>query len=819
MAVPTHRGWGRHIHSLLRSAALIGPVNSARAIAYSVHRDRLDAKAFRRRSRRGREGMRVLRRPRRDRGGRAEQAPRIPGRLLSAGAMPGGGRFTFTDASLDVRCLRGGGVFVAWDGATPLPSYALVGGETGQDASQDAGDKAGRKAGREPEWDERARLASAGDCWTVRAGDLTVTVGPGGRLTFTSADRETSFRRDEPPWWEGEAWTHRSVLSPDAMVLGLGGRAAGLDRRPGRYRLWNSDPGGTYVRGDDPLSMCLPVSLVVTDAGSHLAFYDNSSAGSVTVGDEIAMQLPGGPLRYYVLPGPPERALDGYTALTGRPALPPRWALGFHQSRWAYGSEAAMREMVAEYRRRDLPLSGVWLDIDHLDRRRVFTVDEERYPDIGGFAADLAKGDIHLVAIVDPAIPRRRSMPLYRDGLAADAYCRDLRGRVAHGVVWPGTTVYPDFTAARARAWWGDQHAKYVRLGIDGFWNDMNEPSAFAAWGDPSLPASTQADLDGRGGDHREAHNLYGLTMNRATFEGVRRLRPDRRPFLLTRAGWAGVQRYAGTWTGDIASRWDNLAVTLSFTLGLGASGVPYSGPDIGGFDGHPPAELFVRWFELAAYLPFFRSHCAKSTPPREPWAYGPEVLEQVRGVLEERYALLPYWYTLAWEAHRTGLPYVRPLAWEDTTDHALRKVDDAFLLGGALLVAPVLVEGARERVVRLPAGRWYERRTGAAHDGPGDVVVDASLGRPPVFVRAGAVLPTEERRPEDGTTAIVLEAYPPGPAQSRAGGGRLVSDSGDGYAEPVDERFTIVMGPDGRWLVEYSGPASALPYAVRWRG
>ncbi|MGH3658433.1 MAG: glycoside hydrolase family 31 protein, partial [Micromonosporaceae bacterium] len=507
------------------------------------------------------------------------------------------------------------------------------------------------------------------------------------------------------------------MLTPDAMVLGLGGRAAGLDRRPGHYRLWNRDPGGSYTYGDDPLSMCLPVSLTVTETGSHLAFHDNSFEGSVAIGDNLVMRLSGGPLRYYVFPGPPARALDRYTALTGRPALPPRWALGFHQSRWAYGSEAAMREMVAEYRRRDLPLSGVWLDIDHLDRRRVFTVDEKRYPDLGGFAADLAKDDIHLVAIVDPAIPRRRRMSLYRDGLAADAYCRDVRGRVAHGVVWPGTTVYPDFSAARARAWWGEQHAGYVRLGIDGFWNDMNEPSAFTAWGDPSLPASTRADLDGRGGDHREAHNLYGLGMSRATFEAVRRLRPDRRPFLLTRAGWAGVQAYAGTWTGDIGCRWDNLALTLSFTLGLGACGVPFSGPDIGGFDGHPSAELFVRWFELAAYLPFFRSHCAKSVPPREPWAYGPEVLEQVRGVLEERYTLLPYWYTLAWEAHRTGLPYVRPLGWEDPADRALRGVEDAFLLGDAVLVAPVLVEGVRERAVRLPAGRWYERRTGAAHD------------------------------------------------------------------------------------------------------
>jgi alpha-glucosidase len=283
-------------------------------------------------------------------------------------AIPGGGRFSFTDASLDVRCLRDGGVFVAWDGATPLPSYGLAAGQDSGSGDSEAGPSVGQdfghqaavagqeqepavpagqglavpagqglaapagqeqelaaSAGQGPVWDDEARLTSAGDCWTVQAGDLTVMIGPGGRLTFTTAGHERSFRRDEPPRWEGEAWSHRSILSPDAMVLGLGGRAAGLDRRPGHYRLWNTDPGGSYGRGDDPLSMCLPVSLTVTDEGSHLAFYDNSWVGSVTVGDEIAVQVSGGPVRYYVLPGSPEQALASYTALTGRPALPPRW--------------------------------------------------------------------------------------------------------------------------------------------------------------------------------------------------------------------------------------------------------------------------------------------------------------------------------------------------------------------------------------------------------------------------------------------------------------------------------------------------------------
>ena len=728
---------------------------------------------------------------------------------------------------------------MAWDDAEPLPSYALVEGETGQQPTWHAAARLAPADGGAADTTARHRGESDPGGWTIHAGQLMITLDPTGQLTFVEPSQSPAMssgiardspsdtvqvdragapgaavRVDSPPHWDGAGWSHRSMLAPDALVLGLGGRAASLNRRPGAYQLWNTDPGGTYGRGDDPLSMNIPVYLVVAGPGCHLAFYDNSFAGAVEVDRDVRVRLGGGPLRYYVFPGPPARALDGYTRLTGRPALPPRWALGFHQSRWGYGSQAAMEEMVAEFRRRELPLSGVWLDIDHLDRRRVFTVDTVRYPDLGRFATDLAKDDIHLVAIVDPAIPRRPDLPLYADAVAEDVLCRDARGREAWGVVWPGATAYPDFTAARTREWWGRRHVPYLDIGIDGFWNDMNEPSAFAAFGEPTLARSTRADLDGRGGDHREAHNLYGLLMDRATYEGVRRERPDKRPYVLTRAGWAGVQRYGGTWSGDIGSRWDNLAVSLAFTLGLGACGVPYSGPDIGGFDDHPPTELFVRWFELASYLPFFRSHCAKSAPPREPWAFGPQVLECLSRVLAERYALLPYWYTLAWEAHRTGMPYVRPLAWEDPGDPLLRDVDDAFLLGESLLVAPILTEGARERVVRLPRGRWYERRSGTLFDGGGEEFVHAPLGKTPVFVRAGAVLPIEERR-GDGSTQIVLEAHPPAPGET--GGGRLVTDAGDGWAEPVDERFVTSLDTSGAPVLDYDGPATRLPYPVRW--
>jgi alpha-glucosidase len=306
----------------------------------------------------------------------------------------------------------------------------------------------------------------------------------------------------------------------------------------------------------------------------------------------------------------------------------------------------------------------------------------------------------------------------------------------------------------------------------------MNEPSSFAAWGDPTFPLSTRHDLDGRPSDHRDAHNIYGLQMCRGSYEGLRELRPDERPFLFSRSGWAGIQRYGGHWSGDIEASWPSLAATLHQAFGYGVSGVGYYGSDIGGFTGRPSPELFTRWFQLASFLPFFRTHCAWHVPRREPWEWGPEVMDRLRTALKRRYRLLPYWYTLALDATRTGAPYVRPLAWSDP---GLRGLDDVFLLGDDVLVAPVLEEGATSRHVRLPVGVWFHGDSGERFVGSIDLPVGPDDA--PWFVRAGAVIPTEE----DGR--LVLLVAPPVGDQPSAGG-RLLTDAGDGWDAPHDERY-----------------------------
>ncbi|MEU9977271.1 glycoside hydrolase family 31 protein [Streptomyces sp. NPDC051014] len=770
-------------------------------------------------SRKAAQGLRTVRaawrRRRIDAAGlpaRGVERARVPGPVQEAVPGPGGGVIRFSRSELRITVAVNGAVFWGWDGAGPEPSYAL--------------------AGRCPEPDPRAVLEPDTDGgWRVVAERVKISVSRHGAVEVCTPGG-VMLRRDLPPrWWEpvdgGPArWVQRSEVAADARFFGLGGRASGPRLRDGTYRLWNTDPGRAFGPGDDPLYVTMPVQLVVADAAAHLVFHDTSWDGSVTLreGAEGAgsghdrtgrceVRMEGGPLRCWVMAGTPARVLHTWASLTGAPALPPAWALGHHHARWGFGGEQEVRRIVGGYQERGLPLDAVHLDIDHFDAHQVFTVDQENFPKLPTLAEELRRDGIRLVSIVDPAVKAAPGNAVYDSGTGVDAFVRDPSGRLVEGVVWPGEAVYPDFTHARVRKWWGGLYEERLAQGFAGFWHDMNEPTSFTAFGESTLPRASRHALEGRGGDHREAHNVYALCMARAAYEGLRELAPAERPFLFSRSGWAGVQRYGGTWSGDVATGWPGLRASLSLVLGLGLCGVPYSGPDVGGFDGSPSPELFLRWFQLGAYLPLFRTHASMRAGRREPWEFGSEVLEHARVALLERRRLLPYFVTLAHLARRTGAPYVRPLWWGAPEDRALRDCEDAFLLGDGLLVAPVLDPGADRRAVQLPRGRWYDTQTERVYEGPGQVLVDAPLSRIPVFARAGAVLPV---RDEDGGVGLEVWA----PARGRTGGGLFVPDAGDGWDEPEVERF--VARWEGRRVVvrrEGDDGVSAPPYPVRVRG
>ncbi|MET8965040.1 TIM-barrel domain-containing protein [Streptomyces sp. NPDC004074] len=743
---------------------------------------------------------------------RGAERARVPGPVREAVPEPGGGVVRFARAELRITVAVTGAVFWGWDGAGPEPSYAL--------------------AGRCPRPDPRAALEPDKDGgWRVVAERVTVVVSRHGAVEVRTPGG-VILRRDLPPrWWEpvsgGAArWMQRSEVPSDARFFGLGGRAAGPRLRDGTYRLWNTDPGQPFAPGDDPLYITMPVQMVVADAATHLVFHDTSWDGTVTLreGREGAgsghdragvceVRMDGGPLRCWVIVGTPARVLRVWASLTGAPALPPAWALGHHHARWGFGSEQEVRRIVAGYQEHGLALDAVHLDIDHYDGHRVFTADRDRFPKLPSLAEELRRDGIRLVSIVDPAVKAEPGNAVYDGGSAEDAFVRDASGRLVEGVVWAGDSVYPDFTDPRVRRWWGGLYEERLGQGFSGFWHDMNEPVSFTAFGENTLPRSARHSLEGRGGDHREGHNVYALGMARAAFEGLRALVPEERPFLFSRSGWAGMQRYGGTWSGDVATGWPGLRASLSLVMGLGLCGVPYSGPDVGGFDGSPSPELYLRWFQLASYLPLFRTHASLRAGRREPWEFGDEVLEHARVALAERRRLLPYFVTLAHLARRTGAPYVRPLWWSNPEIRQLRDCEDAFLLGESLLVAPVLESGVRRRTVLLPRGRWYDTTTEVVYRGPAHVEVDAPLGRIPVFARAGAVLPVQG---EDGGLALEVWA----PARGRSGGGLVVPDAGDGWAEPEIERY--VTRWKGRKLVirrDGDGDGAEPARPVRLRG
>ncbi len=762
---------------------------------------------------------------------RSPERARVPGLLTGTEPRPGGGVLRFARSELLVRVTAGGAVFWGWDGAGPTPSYAVVG--TG------------------PEPDPRAVLEpDTGGGWRVVSERVTVAVSRHGAVEVRTPGGAVLRRELPPRWWEpvsadardgdvrdgdvrdggaegagpgggggprgGARWFQRSEVAADARFFGLGGRAAGPRLRDGVYRLWNTDPKGGFGPGDDPLYLTMPVQMVVADAGTHLVFHDNSWDGRVVLreGEEGAgsgvdrpgvseLRMEGGPLRCWVLVGPPARVLQGWSGLTGAAAVPPEWALGYQHARWGFGSAEEVRRVVGGYAERGFALSAVHLDIDHYDGHRVFTVDRGRFPDLPGLARELGEQGVRLVSIVDPAV--KAGDPVHAAGRAVGArgaFVRDAEGAEVRGEVWPGECAYPDFTDPAVREWWGGLYEERLAQGFAGFWHDMNEPVSFTPFGDMTLPRSARHSMDGAGGDHRAGHNVYALGMARAGWEGLVRLRPAERPFLFSRSGWAGMQRYGGAWSGDVETSWEGLRASLALVLGLGLCGVPYSGPDVGGFGGSPSPELYLRWLQLGAYLPLFRTHSAIWAGRREPWEFAAEVEEHARAVMAERERLRPYFVTLAHLARRTGAPYVRPVWWGTPEERRLRDCEDAFLLGDALLVAPVLECGADRRAVRLPRGWWYDTATGAAYEGPGQILLDAPRGRIPVLARAGAVIPV--RCASGG--GVELEVW--APARGRTGGGVVIRDPGPGFEAGSVERYTSRWAGDEVVVADEAGAA-----------
>jgi len=607
----------------------------------------------------------------------------------------------------------------------------------------------------------------------------------------------------------GEIETTKVRKSEIETYYGFGEKALAEMSRNGKFIVnWNTDTF-SYPIGTDPVYQSIPFFYALYQGRAYGIFFNNTFRSWFDMGktspERYSFGADGGDLDYFVFTGgkdrSPKNLLTDYAELTGKTPLPPMWALGYQQSRWSYFPESRVREIADGFRKNKIPADVIYLDIDYMDGYRVFTWDKRRFPDPPKLISDLKAEGFQTVLIVDPGIKVDNNYRAYSDGQKIGIFVKNSDGTELHRDVWPQTSAFPDFTDPKARKWWGDQFKPQVDEGIAGFWNDMNEPGVFMNdktekpdilyHPDKTFPYDTPHAGDGLPSTHRRYHNVYGMQMARATFEGVKKLRPDKRPFVLTRAGFAGVQRYSAVWTGDNYASWDHLALSIPMLTNMSVSGVPFVGCDVGGFNDRPSPELYARWLQAAVFTPFLRSHSVGWAGNKEPWEYGAEFTAINRSTIELRYRFLPYIYSLFHEHERSGATVMRPLWFEFPNDVRTYLIADEYLLGGDLLVAPVVKEGMREREVYFPVGAdWVDWWTGERYEGGKSRVVKAPIETLPVFIRSGTIIPTEPVIQNSGdvrSVSITLNVAA-GIAPNKTEIANIYQDAGDGYGYKVNE-------------------------------
>jgi alpha-glucosidase len=571
--------------------------------------------------------------------------------------------------------------------------------------------------------------------------------------------------------------------------FGCGERTSGLEKTGSHQVFWNVDPPAGHTASFNNLYSSIPFVLSMAGGKAHGLFFDNTHRVELDLALEdegrAYFGAEGGDVAYYVFCGPtPADVLDRYTELTGRIPMPPLWSLGNQQCRYSYMDEAEVRDVARNFRERDIPCDVIYLDIHYMDGYRVFTWHPERFPDPEGLISDLHEQGFHVVTIVDPGVKIDEDYPVYVEGRERDLYCKTKEGEEYHNVVWPGLCAFPDFTSPEAREWWGENHKVLTGVGVDGIWCDMNEPALFVP-----RQSTMPDDVVHPGGStgeakwHAQIHNTYGSFVARAAREGLLKLKPDTRPFVITRAGYAGLQRHAMQWTGDNSSWWEHLWMSMPQLQNLGLSGVAWAGVDIGGFFDDGNGELLARWTEMGVFQPFCRNHTAIGTRRQEPWAFGEPYESVCREMIKLRQRLLPYLYTLFEECHRTGAPILRPLLFEYPEDETTYAADDEFLLGGALLVAPISRPGIEHRHVYLPEGSWFHFWTGERLDGPSHQLAHAPLGQPAVYLKANTPLPMGPDAAHAGESATGPLTVLVHPATGAAPGStNLYEDAGYGF-------------------------------------
>jgi len=602
--------------------------------------------------------------------------------------------------------------------------------------------------------DNCLKLREEEDGVLVTNGALSVRFGKDKHcFIVTDCDGHSILEMEQAFYRSGKALSLSARIGKSEMFFGLGEKTGFLNKRGRRYVMWNTDEP-LHTPDRDPLYKSIPFLIGFDFNRAYGLFLDSTARSEFDLGHDDPERLKitayDSQLDLYIIGG---RTISDivrlYTTLTGRMEMPPIWSLGFQQCRFSYYPEDRVLELAETFREKQIPCDVIYLDIDYMDGYRVFTWDENRFPDPEGMISRLREQGFRVVTIVDPGVKKDSDYPVYVEGMEKGCFCKFPDGSVYHGEVWPGPVAFPDFSKKDTRSWWGLLHSALLDAGVSGIWNDMNEPSDFSPRNPDrtlmTVPDDLLMDFDGKPRPFSKCHNAYGLLMCMATREGFRMLKPDERPFILTRSAYAGIQRYAAVWTGDNHSWWEHLAASIPMHLNLGLSGIPFAGADVGGFQGECGPELFARWIQLGTFTPFFRVHSDKNTRSQEPWSFGPEIERIAKKAIRLRYELLPYIYSEFRQACETGLPVMRPLILDFQDDPNVCCINDQFMFGCAIMAAPVIQPGQRKRMVYLPRGGWYDFYTKERLEGGRYIIADAPLDRIPLFVREGSIIPMAE--------------------------------------------------------------------------
>ncbi len=536
-------------------------------------------------------------------------------------------------------------------------------------------------------------------------------------------------------------------LFDDESFYGLGEKSNSLQKSGEQYTMWNRD-FPSYTERTDPLYQAIPFFIGIRKHKAYGIFFDNSYKSYFNMGASSNrfywFGADKGEMNYYFIYGPSvKKVISSYTTLTGKMPMPPKWALGYQQSKWSYYPESKVKRIAETFRDRKIPCDVIYLDIDYMNGYRVFTWNKKRFPEPAEMLSELKSVGFKVVPIIDPGVKADSNYFAAKEGLQKDLFAKYPDGVVYQGEVWPSWAYFPDFTKKETRDWWGKNISSFLNLGVEGIWNDMNEPSV---WGQ-AFPDIVMFNDNGHKASLKKIHNVYALEMAKATYNAFRKYSPNERHFLLTRAGYAGIQRYSAVWTGDNIANNEHLQLACTMVQGMGLSGLSFTGSDVGGFSGEPTNRLFTRWMQLGAFTPFFRGHSAKGEKAKEPWAFGENTENLVRDAISLRYKFLPFMYNEFHNSSVSGLPIVRAMVLNYQNDDECYSYDAQyqFMIGDNLLVAPVLNDNDNTKKLYLPVGNWYDWWTGKQFKGGKWILVEAPISTIPLFVKEGGMIPTQE--------------------------------------------------------------------------